>query len=161
MAKEQTVQELQAEIERLQKALGQSEKSKSEAEEMALAMTQANTFLGSSDEQATGRTIKQSVCINPWERDEKKQKFKDVEVPTYYYTIHIPAGVGLWLMTNGVEYFHGQTYEVTPDVLADLKSRVARCYDHEKSIHGENKDAYIKPTHVSLVSAAARARGAH
>jgi hypothetical protein len=128
---------------------------------MAVAMAQASPFLGNTEEQATGRTITQSVCINPWERDEKKQKFKSVEVPTYYYAIHIPAGVGLWLMTNGVEYFHGQTYEVTLDVLADLKSRVARCYDHEKSIHSENENAYKRPTNVSLISAAARARGAH
>jgi hypothetical protein len=44
--------------------------------------------------------------------------------------------------------------------LVDLKSRVARCWEHEKSIHGDNENAYRRPTQNALISAAARARGA-
>ena len=156
--KKMTPEELEAEIKRLQAALGVETKARTEAEQIAVALTQASQFGNGSEEQATGETVTQRVCLNPWEREEKKYKYKDVEVPTYFYTIELPAAAGLSLITNGVDFFHGQTYKVTPDVLADLKSRVARCWDHEKSIHSDNENAYRKPTNVHLMSKAASQR---
>jgi hypothetical protein len=82
-------------------------------------------------------------------------------MPTWFYTINLPVGAGPKLTTNGVDYFHGQTVEVTPDVLSDLKSRVARCWDHEKSIGGGNENAYRQHTNTSLISAQAAARRGH
>lgn len=121
-----------------------------------LALAKAMALVGSyseptGSERPTGRTVKVEVCINPTERNPKKLEFKTVEYPTYYYTINIPAGAGLDLSTNGAPYYHGETYEFDPMQLADMKSRVARCWDHERTIHSENENAYRKPTHVHLV----------
>ena len=156
-----TEDELRAEVERLQAALATSETARTSAEEMALAVAQASPFGGSAEEEATGKTVQITVCLNPAERDVKKLKWKEVKVPTYFYNIQLPAGAGLCLSTNGVEYYHGQTYELDPNTLAELKSRVALCWAHEKSIHGENENAYHKPTHKHLMTSAAARRGAH
>jgi hypothetical protein len=145
-----TIEELQAEVERLQGELGTSEKKRTEAEEMAMAVAQASPFMSNTEEQPTGNTVKVLVCLNPWERDEKKQKSKTVELPTYFYAINLPAGAGTHLATNGIEYYHGQTYEFDPTTLAEMKSRVARCWDHEKSIHGGDENAYRKPTKMQF-----------
>jgi hypothetical protein len=150
------LEELQAEIERLKTALNDSDRKKTQAEEMAQVMASMNPLVGStSEEQATGRTVKVEVCTNPWERNEKKQKFHTVEFPTYYYNIQLPAGAGLCLITNGQEYYHGQTYEFTSQELPEIKDRVAKCWWHEKAIHGENENAYKKPTSTHLMTPAA------
>lgn len=151
--------ELLAEIDALKKQLEHETAKRTEAESMAAAMAEATAFGGSAEEQATGKTVKRSVCSNPWERDEKKQKWVTVDVPTYFYAIELPAGAGTGLLTNGIDYFHGQTYEVDLATLVDLKSRVARTWEHEKSIHGENENAWRKPTNVHLKSKAAMAAG--
>ena len=155
------IEELQAEINRLKAELGESNLQRSAAEEVAQAMAMASAFGGASEEQPTGRTVTMSVCLNPGVKDEKKQKFKDIELPTYYYTIQLPAGAGVCLWTNGSEYYHGETYEFDTFALAEMKDRVAKCWAHEKSIHGENENAYRKPTNKHLITAAARQRGAH
>lgn len=147
MATKSEIEELQAQVARLQEALGAETQKRTQAEEMAFAMSQAGQFFGSTaEEQATGRTITVRTCLNPTERTEKKQRWHDLEVPTYFYTIQLPTAAGLCLTTNGVEYYHGQTYEFDGLTLAEMKSRVARCWDHEKSIHGDNENAYRKPT---------------
>ena len=99
-----------------------------------------------------------NVCLNPHERDEKKQKFKDVEFPTYFYTIQLPPGAGIDLTTNGTPYYHGSTYEVDAFTLADLKSRVARTWDHEKSIHGGDENAFRRPSQQHLMTRAYAAK---
>ena len=156
----QSEKELLAEIAALREKLGQRDKELTEAQALAQSMAEASVFMGgTSEEQATGRTVKMSVCVNPAERDERKLKYKEVQVPTYFYTIDLPAGAGVSLITNGTAYYHGQTYEVDHATLVDLKSRVARTWDHERAIHSENANAYRKPTNVHLKSAAAMQRG--
>lgn len=151
--------DLLAEIAELKAQLQESEKAKTEAQEMATSIAAASSFMGTAEEQPTGNTIILNVCLNPGEKQESKQKFKDVEVPTFYYTVDLPIGCGTNLMTNGIAYYHGQTYEVDQATLVDLKSRVAQCWHHEKAIHSENENAYRKPTNVHLASKAAIARG--
>lgn len=157
----QNEKELLAEIAVLKAKLGESELKRSEAEAMALTAAQASPYIGVSEEQPTGKTVVVNVCLNPAERDVKKLKFKGIEYPTYFYTIQLPAGAGLCLTTNGAEFYHGQTYEFDPMGLVDMKSRVARCWDHEKSIHGDNENAYRRPSQQSFMSAAALARRPH
>lgn len=160
MSQKQTPEELLKELAELRAKLQLAESERDEATKMAAAMAEASAFNGgSSEEQATGKTIKIRRCANPAERDEKKQKWIDQEVPTFMYHVDIPVGAGASLMTNGMEYFHGQTYEVDQFTLVDLKSRVARCWDHEKSIHGENENAYRKPANTHLKTKAAMAAG--
>ena len=148
---EEELKAMQAEVARLTKALADSEASRSDAEAIASAVM----FGGNTEEQPTGKTVKVEVCLNPAEREEKKQKFKFVDMPTFFYTIQLPPGAGTDLTTNGIAYYHGQTYELDQLTLADIKSRVARCWDHEKSIHGGNENAYRKPTARHLMSPAA------
>ena len=143
-------EELKAEISALRKQLGLAEAAKNEAQELAKAVASASPFISNTEEQPTGNTVSMEVCANPWVKDAKKQKWITVEVPTFYYAITLPAGAGTHLSTNGVDYYHGHTYEVDSYQLAELKSRVARCWDHEKMIHGDNENAYRKPTHVHL-----------
>lgn len=153
---------LQAQVADLQARLNAETTKRTEAESTAHALSQAGMFTGNTEEQPTGKTVTISVCLNPHEREEKKQKFKDVEFPTYFYTIMLPPGAGADLTTNGTPYYHGSTYEVDAFTLADLKSRVARTWDHEKSIHGENENSLRKQSNLHLMTPAARARmGAH
>ena len=149
--KEVTLAELQSQIAALQAQLLQEQEARSVAESNALATADAGIYIGNSEEQPTGKTVKIEKCVNPWERDEKKQKFVELDVPTYFYQIQLPTGAGVSLSTNSEEYYHGQTYEVDLYTLTDLKSRVARCWDHEKSIHGDNENAYRRPTNKHFV----------
>ena len=158
--KEVTVAELNAQIAELQAKLASEKQARTEAEETVQALATIDQFVGNTEERPTGRTIKVRKCVNPAEKDEKRQKWVEIEEPTFYYTVQLPAGAGLDLTTNGVAYYHGQTYEFDVATLADIKSRVARTWDHEKSIHGDNENAYRKPTNQGFVSAQARARGA-
>lgn len=162
MATQKEVDELRAQIERLQTALESKNKQNDELSEMAKAMAHAGQFFAStSEEQPTGRSIKVKRCANPHERDKDLQRWVTIELPTYYFNIQLPAGAGLSLSTNGIEYFHGETYEFDVETLAEIKSRIARCWDHEKSIHGDNENAYRRPANKHLLSKAAAQRGAH
>ncbi len=154
MANEQDTKSLLAEIAGLKAALADAKDAKTAAEEIAeaamQASVQANSFIGNTEEQPTGRTVKIRVCTNPTAREAKDHKWKEIDVPTFYYTLQLPAGAGISLMTNGMEYYHGETYEFDSYQLAEMKSRVARCWDHEKSIHGDNENAYRRPQHMVL-----------
>ena len=158
--------DLVAEVQRLQAALQTERTARTAAEETAMAMAQAGPYTGGSEEQPTGKTVKVKKCVNPWVQlkkgDDPKDfyKFVEVDMPTYFYRLDLPAGA-LNLSTNGVEYYHGHTYEFTYDTLVDMKSRVARCWDHEKSIHGENENAYKKPTAQHLLGQGVRQPGVH
>lgn len=160
MAEKQTPEQLMAEVNRLQELLAKSEEKRTEAEELAHSMASSSPFLHSNvEEKPTGRTLSVKEIQNKTERDPKKVKYHMVEYPTFYYNIQLPAGSGPCLMTNGMEYFHGETYEFTQAELGDIKSRVARCWEHEKNIHGENENAFKKPTNTHFKSPAASARG--
>lgn len=144
---EDQLKELQEQVKNLTKELTSETAKRSDAEELAASLSAAGHYMGNtSDEQPTGRTVVVEKCANPWERNEKKQKFVDIDLPTYYYTINLPSGAGNNLSTNGVEYYHGQTYEFDPYILSEMKSRVARCWDHEKSIKGDDENVYRKKT---------------
>lgn len=110
--------------------------------------------LVNGDDVPTGNTVKIRRCTNPWERDEAKQKWADVDVPTFYYHVQLPVSatshLGACITINGQPYYHGEQYELDMFMLAQVKSMVARCWEHEKSIHGDNENAYRKPTNVVL-----------
>ena len=143
----QTLEQLQEQVKDLQEQVRVEADARTKAEDEMAAMAEISAFTAPvAEEQPTGRMIEIDVCTNPAERNAKKLVYKKVKVPTYYYALNLPTGAGLCLSTNGIQYFHGETYEFTQNELADIKSRVARCWDHEKSIHGNNENAYRKPT---------------
>lgn len=151
--KTETFEDLKKQVAELQVSLAAEKEARTQAELVMMEMAEASSASSgivqvASDEIPTGKTIKMSICSNPYERDERKQKFKQVDVPTFFYNIQLPTGAGTHLMTNGEQFFHGETYEFDEFTLREIKSRVARCWDHEKSIHGNNENAYRKPTNV-------------
>ena len=154
-----------AEVKSLKSQVDTEREMRTAAEERAESIAAASFAVCTSEEQPTGKTVLVRVCTNPTERDTKKQKWTEIEIPTYFYLIQLPAGAsgsnGSCLTTNGVEYHNGEVVELDACQLADVKSRVARTWDHEKSIHGENENAYRKPTNKHLISQAAALRGAH
>ena len=146
--------ELEAKIALLEKQLSEERFARAEAENFSASQVVVN----SAQEVPTGRSVTVEKCINPWVKDEKKQKFQTVEIPTFFFTIDLPPGAGVCLYTNGVEFYHGQTYEFREDELAEIKDRVAKCWYHEKSIHGDNENAYRQPAQTHLMSRAAAQR---
>jgi hypothetical protein len=149
LSMEDQLKALQEEIKGLKGSLTAEKEKRTDAEETAKNLSAASQFVGSSDDgYPTGKEVTVSKCKNPWEKDAKKHVFFDIRLPTYMYTINLPAGAGNCLYTNGIEYYHGETYEFDAEILSEMKSRVARCWDHEKSIHGENENAYRRPTNV-------------
>jgi len=132
------------------------------SDKLGKAQTEASgkggLVLADSEEQPTGRTVDVEVCINVWETDEKKQKFETVKLPTFMYTINLPLSAGTHLSTNGFPYYHGETYELDSQTLPDIKSRVARCWDHEKSIRKSTTQDMNNYIDTRMKSAAAVAR---
>ena len=155
-------QALKDEVASLKAELAAERASRTADQKNAHLMASSTGFTGTAEEQPSGNFRTESICQNPWERNVKKLKYEDVDLPLYFYNIQLPAGCGVSLMTNGLDVYHGQTVEVSQHELADLKSRVAACWNHEKSIHGENENAYRRPDNKHLISASAlRNRMAH
>jgi hypothetical protein len=82
----QKPEDLLAEIALLKAQLVEAETAKTKAQELATSVAAASAFVGTAEEQPSGNTVIIDVCLNPGEKDEKKQKFKEVEYPTYFYT---------------------------------------------------------------------------
>ena len=145
--------ELETKIALLEKQLSAERLARAEEAASANQIT-----VSTAQEIPTGEFVSVQKCINPWVKDEKKQKWETVEIPTYFYTIDLPAGAGVCLYTNGIEFYHGQTYKFREDELPEIKDRVSKCWSHEKSIHGDNENAYRKPAQTHLMSKAAAQR---
>ena len=133
-----SIKELQQQVADLQAKLLDANSRTELAEAVARA--------AASPDAATGRSIKVSRCLNPTETDKKLQSWEEVDVPTFMYRVELPTGAGVHLTRNGVQYYHGQEYELDYYTLVDVKSMVARTWDHERSIHGDNENAYRKQT---------------
>lgn len=139
----------QLEIARLKALLAEKEKQLQESSDTIVELAESRDFnYGNYNEKPTGKEVTVRVCSNPWERDEKKQKWVEVKSPTYYFTIELPKGAGLFLSTNGVEYYHGVQYEFTKEELVEVKARVANCWWHEKNVHGDNENMYRQKTNL-------------
>ncbi len=135
---EQEIEKLLEQMEELKAQLAIEKTARTAAESMAHALAE---FGSNNEEHATGKTLRVKACANPTERDVKKQIWKEIEFPLYAYKIDVPPAFNP-LSTNGREYYIGGTYEFTEHGLADIKARVAQCWQHEKNIHGDNPNAY-------------------
>ena len=60
----------------------------------------------------------------------------------YRYAIDLPPSGGISIGINGVQYYHGQAYEFTRDVLDTVKEMVFRSWEHERNIKGSDENAY-------------------
>jgi hypothetical protein len=162
MAENKSIKELQDEILKLQGELKEERSEKDDLEKLVYESGRSSQFLSdTSEEKATGKFITIEKCTNPWVKKKSEQIWEEEKVPTFFFTIDLPPGAGSELSTNGLQFYHGETYELSYYTLVDIKSRIARCWDHEKSIHGENENVYRKKTNTAFISAEARNRGAH
>ncbi len=136
MTPQEEVEELKRQIALLQSQLDDAKAVNAEQAQRAAYFTSSNT------EVRTGRTVKVPRCKNPWVKEDAKQVWEDVEVPTYYFKVDMPPVGGIQILLNGEAIQHGQTYEVTPDRLATLKEIVYRLQAHDAAIHGNDEDTY-------------------
>lgn len=145
------VAKLMEEIRGLKEKLKLSEQQRSDAEAAALAAAEAQGMLMQRQiqEVATGKTVKvkrasgyEVVGHKDDGREILKPVWKTVELPTYFYKIDMPAVGGWDLKINGQSLFHGTVYEFDIDTLRSVKEIVYRTWDHERSIHGSDENAY-------------------
>ena len=148
---DQDFEKLLAEVKELKEQAESERKMRTAAEERAESIASASFAMRTAEAQPTGKTVLMKKCTNPEVRDAKKHNWIEIEVPTYFYLIDLPPGAcgsnGSCISTNGIEYHHGTTVELDQFSLADVMSRVARTWDHERSIHSSNEANYKK--HVS------------
>ncbi len=163
---QEEVVRLQAEVEKLTKALSAEvdARGKAEDEARAAASAQGVAFMQREiQEVPTGKKVTVQRC----ERYETKgykddgtpiQKpiFKDVELPTYFYKIDLPPSGGTAVKINGEGFYHGETYELDLDLLRTIKDIVHRSWAHEATIKGSNENAYRRPQN-RVLSGAGRA----
>lgn len=143
--KKPSYEDLKAEVERLQGALAEQTSLASEAQKRAAI------FQSAEQEAPTGKTVMTTRVKNykvSGYHDDGRQilrpEWHEVEEPTFWYTIDMPAVGGVAINLNGKEFYHGQTYEVTVDELRTLKDIVHRLWMHERSIHEDNTEVFRK-----------------
>lgn len=152
---------LKAEVERLNKALKQSEQSRTESEERALAAAvgQGVPFIQNTvNEVPTGQKVKVRKAKNPWVKKADQLEFEEVDMPTFFYKVDLPPSGGVCVKLDGVDYYHGETYTVHLDMLRTLKDSVYKAWVHEQTIRGNvNENVFRRPTARTLRGTGARA----
>lgn len=143
-------QKLLDQIADLEAKLAVAEKGRTDAEKEALALVEAQSALGSFDqERPTGKKIKirrlkemKEVGYRDDGRPILKPIFENADVPTFFYKINLPPVGGDGLKVNGLLLAHNATYEFDLHSLRSVKEMVYRIWDHERNIHGSDENAY-------------------
>lgn len=141
---EEDVVRLRAEVERLQRELGQAKEAGEQSTRAALTMGRDN------EEVPTGQFVKVRRCVNPWEKDATKQRHEEENVPTFIYKIDMPPVGGVQIMLDGMPLFHGETYTLDLHQLRTVKDIVWRLRKHEDELHGSNENAYRQPANATF-----------
>ncbi|MDE1828522.1 MAG: hypothetical protein KGH65_05170 [Candidatus Micrarchaeota archaeon] len=84
--------------------------------------------------------------------EKPKEKLDDTYEPKEELVdVHINLAPNAESLTiNGMAYWHGKDYKVTPSVARDLNAMAGNTWKHEAQIHGENENQYRRPTHRRL-----------
>jgi len=149
------VQALMAQIADLKSQLEVSETKRTDAEKAALAAAESQGMLMQRDiqEVLTGRTVEMRVFSHYKETGSYKDNgdpivkpvFVKKDIPTYFYKVDMPPVGGMDLKLNGQSFYHGTVYEFDIDTLRTVKEMIYRLWDHDRSIHGSDENAYRTP----------------
>ncbi len=154
---------LQAEVADLQAQLAGEREKRTEAEAAALLAAESQGMLQQRDirEVPTGRTrtVQRAKGYKVVGHKDSgvpimAPVWHDVELPTFFYKIDLPPCGGTDYKINGVQAYHGSTYELDIDTLRTVKDIIYRCWKHDADIHGSDENAY-RPKKANVVSARA------
>jgi len=70
--------------------------------------------------------------------------------PSYKHMIDLPPVGGFSIRINGVDFFHGQVYDLDEDMMRCIMDIEYRCWQHERSIRGSNENAYRRQFNNTL-----------
>lgn len=159
---------LRAQVADLNAKLEDERAKRGAAEAAALASAEAQSMLMQRDiqEYPTGKTVKvrraSGYSVKGYKEDGReilKPIWAEVELPTYFYKVDLPPCGGTDFKINGQPYYHGATYEFDIDTLRTAKDIVARCWAHDKEIHGTDENFYrrVDPNYQARNARAIRA----
>ncbi len=93
------------------------------------------------DQTESQRANARSVSLLGQSMDEVFSK--EAEGTMYwFYRIDLPPSGGSGIKLNGVDYYHGETYEFDTSMLQTVKDIVFRTWAHEQSIKGNDENFY-------------------
>jgi carboxylesterase type B len=108
--------------------------------EAELARSQAGKAIAEEESARLSAQAQSSMfTTNVTERFARKtESGKDL----WWYRIDLAPCGGTEIKINGIPYYHGSTYEFETDLLRSIKEIVARTWDHENNIMGNNENVY-------------------
>ena len=108
--------------------------------EAELARSNAGRMIAEEESARLSAQAQNSLfTTNVTERFSRKSASgKDI----WWYRIDLAPCGGTEVKINGVPYYHGSTYEFETDLLRSIKEIVARTWDHENNIMGNNENVY-------------------
>lgn len=140
---QEEVDELKAQVARLQGALTDAASSAEESAKRAMF------FKDDNEERPTGQTVKVTKCTGyetVGHRDDgqpiRKPIWSEVDQPTFFYKVDMPPVGGVQIMINGTPLYHGEAYTLSLDDLRTVKEIVYRLREHEANIHGTDENVY-------------------
>jgi len=124
----------------VEKAASESLEAKVKRLEAELARSNAGRMIAEEESARLSAQAQSSMfTTNVTERFSRKSASgKDV----WWYRIDLAPCGGTEVKINGVPYYHGSTYEFETDLLRSIKEIVARTWDHENNIMGNNENVY-------------------
>lgn len=66
------------------------------------------------------------------------------------YRIDLSPSGGVEIRLNGVPYYHGEVYTFDTATLRTVQDIVARTWDHERAVFGNNENVYRREMNVTL-----------
>lgn len=75
---------------------------------------------------------------------------RDDGVDMWKYKIDLSPSGGTEVRLNGIPYYHGEVYEFDTATLRTIKEIVARTWDHERNISGNNENVYRREMNTTI-----------
>ena len=158
------VAELSAKLETETKARGTAESLADSLKEAAAAQQGFMVLQRDITEIPTGKKVTVKRCkkyeVASYRDDGRpvhRPIFEDVEVPTFFYRIDLPASGGQGVRINDTWYYQDETYTLDLDTLRTVKDVVHRAWAHEATIKGNNENVFRRPRAQTISGRGVRA----